>query len=190
MLLDGPKMSLDSDQAEPPELQSPKVALHIGHQLVFNCVKRRSKKGSKALSAMIHVTVLVRELTGVPVHPPPPPPPPPMILREWYHFVQGTLRNHISDVTRKKNWDSEIISCRIMILGSKPIFSWSRNQINTLYSMADHYYVCKRMKNLKKSKMAANFALYFGKFVITSVLVAIRRWFWCLNLSFHVWGFQ
>ena len=27
---------------------------------------------------------------------------PPMILREWYHFVQGTLRNHISDVTRKK----------------------------------------------------------------------------------------
>ena len=49
MLLDGPKMSLDSDQAEPPELQSPKVALHIGHQLVYNCVKRRSKKGSKAL---------------------------------------------------------------------------------------------------------------------------------------------
>ena len=31
-----------------------------------------------------------------------PPPPPPMILREWYHFVQGTLRNHISDVIRKK----------------------------------------------------------------------------------------
>ena len=26
---------------------------------------------------------------------------PPMILHEWYHFVQGTLRNHISDVTRK-----------------------------------------------------------------------------------------
>ena len=48
MLLDGPKMSLDSDQAEPPELQSPKVALHIGHQLVYNCVKRRSMKGSKA----------------------------------------------------------------------------------------------------------------------------------------------
>ena len=48
MLLDGPKMSLDGDQAEPPELQSPKVALHIGHQLVYNCVKRRSKKGSKA----------------------------------------------------------------------------------------------------------------------------------------------
>ena len=32
--------------------------------------------------------------------------PPLMILREWYHFVQGSLRNHISDVTRKKNWDS------------------------------------------------------------------------------------
>ena len=31
-----------------------------------------------------------------------PPTPHPMILREWYHFVRGTLRNHISDVTRKK----------------------------------------------------------------------------------------
>ena len=30
---------------------------------------------------------------------------PPMILREWYHFVRGTLRNHISDVTRKKTWN-------------------------------------------------------------------------------------
>ena len=69
-------------------------------------------------------------------------------------------------------------------------FPISRNQINTLYSMADHYYVCKRMKNMKKSKMAANSALYFGKFAITFVLVAIRRWFWCLNLSFHVRGFQ
>ena len=29
---------------------------------------------------------------------------------EWYFFVQGTLRNHISDVTRKKNWDSLLIS--------------------------------------------------------------------------------
>ena len=38
---------------------------------------------------------LVRELTGVPMYPP-------MILREWHHFVQGTLRKHISDVTRKK----------------------------------------------------------------------------------------
>ena len=37
------------------------------------------------------ITMLVRVLTGVPV-----------ILREWYHFVQGTLRNHFSDVTRKK----------------------------------------------------------------------------------------
>ena len=71
---------------------------------------------------------IVRELTGVPVHPP-------MILREWYHFVQGTLRNHICYVTRKKlglttNFShffkmaaskseisniSEITSCRIMI---------------------------------------------------------------------------
>ena len=37
-------------------------------------------------------------------------PPPPLILCEWYHFVQGTLRNHISDVTIKKNWDSLLIS--------------------------------------------------------------------------------
>ena len=43
-------------------------------------------------------TALVHELTGVPMHPP-------MAL----HFVQGTLRNHISDVTRK-NWDSLLIS--------------------------------------------------------------------------------
>ena len=33
-----------------------------------------------------------------------------MILREEYHFVQGILRNHISDVTRKKNWNSQLIS--------------------------------------------------------------------------------
>ena len=46
---------------------------------------------------------------------------------------------------------SQTTSCRIMILGSKPIFSWSRNQINTLYSMADHYYVCKRTKNMIKN---------------------------------------
>ena len=25
----------------------------------------------------------------------------PMILREWYHFVQGTLRNHITNVIKK-----------------------------------------------------------------------------------------
>ena len=147
---------------------------------------------------------------GGPRASPPPPPPPPMILREWYHFVQGTLRNHISDVTRKNTGTHyqfrpffkmaasksdisnilQITSSRIMIWGSKPIFSWSRNQINTLYSMADHYYVSKRMKNMKKSKMATNFALYFGKFVITSLLFAIQRWLWCLNLSFHVWEFQ
>ena len=30
-------------------------------------------------------------------------------MGEWYHFVQGTLRNHISDATRK-NWDSLQIS--------------------------------------------------------------------------------
>ena len=84
---------------------------------------------------------------------------------------------------------SEITSCRIMIWGSKPIFSWSRNQINTLYSMVDHYYGCKRTKNMKKSKMAANFTLYFGKCVIALFLVTIKRWFWCLNLGFHVWGF-
>ena len=38
---------------------------------------------------------LVRELTGSP--------PPPLMLREWYHFVQGTLHNRISDVPRTKN---------------------------------------------------------------------------------------
>ena len=32
---------------------------------------------------------------GVPMHPP-------IILCEWYYFVQGTLRNHTSDVTKKK----------------------------------------------------------------------------------------
>ena len=63
-----------------------------------------------------------------------------------------------------------------MIWGSKPIFSWSRNQINTLYNMADLYYVCERTKNMTKSKMAANFTLHFGKCVITFVLVAIKRW--------------
>ena len=77
-----------------------------------------------------------------------------------------------------------------MIWGSKPIFSWSRNQINTLGSTPDHYCVCIRTKTIEKnSKMAANFTLYFGKCFITSLLFAIERWFWCLNLSFHVWGF-
>ena len=50
------------------------------------------------------VWALVRELMGVPMQPTPQ-----MILHEWYHFVQGTLRNHISDITRK-NWDSLLIS--------------------------------------------------------------------------------
>ena len=126
---------------------------------------------------------------------------------EWYFFVQGTLRNHISDVTRKKKlglttnfgnfskWPpeifniSEITSCRIMICGSKPIFSWPRIQINTLYSLTANQYVCKRTKH-ENIQDGRNFALYFGKCVITSVLVAINRWVWCLNLSFHVWGFQ
>ena len=79
---------------------------------------------------------------------------------------------------------SEITSCRIMIWGSKPIFAWSRKQINTLGSMSDHYYVFGRTRTIQKSKMNANFTLYFGKCFITSVLVAIKRCFWCLNLSF------
>ena len=45
-------------------------------------------------------------------------PPPPMILRECYHFVQGTLRNHISDVTRKKRrlkiWDFQYLGNHFM----------------------------------------------------------------------------
>ena len=44
---------------------------------------------------------VIRELMGIPMSP--------MILNEWYHFIQGTLRNHISDVTRKQ-WDSLLIS--------------------------------------------------------------------------------
>ena len=45
---------------------------------------------------------------------------------------------------------SGITSCRIIIWGSKPIFSWSRNQIISLGSMPDHYYVCKKgWKTLK-----------------------------------------
>ena len=60
------------------------------------------------------------------------------------------------------------------------------NQIKTLYSMADHEYVCKWTKNMKKSKMAVNFTLYLDNCVITFVLDVIRRWFWCLNRSFHV----
>ena len=148
-------------------------------------------------------TTLISRYVASVYHHPTPLNDPPWVLP----FCSGTLRNHISDVT-KKNWDSlpspvifqnsnseisnisEITSCGIMIWGSKPIFSCSRNQINTLYSMADHYHVCKRTKTLNKSKMAANFTLYFGKCVITSVLVAIKMWFWCLNLSFHVWKFQ
>ena len=40
-------------------------------------------------------TQIVHELTGVLMHPP-------MIPHEWHHFVQVTLRNDTSDVTRKK----------------------------------------------------------------------------------------
>ena len=56
---------------------------------------------------------------------------------------------------------SEITSSRIMILEYKPIFSRSRNQINTLYSMADHYYVCKTMKNMKKIQDGRQFRTLF-----------------------------
>ena len=111
------------------------------------------------------------------------PPPPPMILREWYHFKMAAAKSEISNI-------SEITPCRIMIWGSKTTFPWSRNQINTLDSMSDHHYVCRRTKTIKKSKMVNNFTPYFSKCFITSVLVAIKRWFWRLNLSFHVWGFQ
>ena len=55
--------------------------------------------------------VLVRELSGVPMHSP-------MILHVWYHFVQGTLRNHISDVT-KKDWDSLLISAIFQMTAAK-----------------------------------------------------------------------
>ena len=111
------------------------------------------------------------------------PPPWPSRKKKGLTTDFGRSKSEISNI-------SEITSCRIMILGCKPIFSWSRNQINTLYNMADHYYLCKRTKNMKKSKMAANFTLYFSKCVITFVLIAMKRWFWCLNVSFHVWGFH
>ena len=65
-------------------------------------------------------------------------------------FKMAVLKSEISII-------SEITSWRVMIWGSKPIFSWSRNQINTLYGMGDHYFVCKRTKNMKNSKMATNF---------------------------------
>ena len=51
-----------------------------------------ARSSDKTSYTILNPSPVVRELTGVPVHPP----------REWYHFVQGTLRNHISDVTRKK----------------------------------------------------------------------------------------
>ena len=38
-------------------------------------------------------------------------PPSPMILREWYHFVQGTLRNHISE-----NLDSLLIDFGVILI--------------------------------------------------------------------------
>ena len=71
---------------------------------------------------------VVRELTGVPVHHPSP-----IILREWYHFVQGTLRNHISDVTRKK-WDSLLVSA-IFQNGRRKI--WDFQHLGN-YFMQDH----------------------------------------------------
>ena len=37
---------------------------------------------------------------------------------------------------------SEITSCRIMIWGSKPIYSWSRNQISTLYTTWQTIIMC------------------------------------------------
>ena len=69
--------------------------------------------------------------------------------------------------------------------GSKPILSWSRNQMNMVGSMADHYYVCTS----EKPEMATNVTLDFGKCVIHSVLFAFKRLFWYINLSFHVSGF-
>ena len=42
--------------------------------------------------------LLVHMPTGVPMHPPPLP----MILHEWYHSFQGTPRNYIRDVAKKK----------------------------------------------------------------------------------------
>ena len=150
------------------------------------------------------LTILVRELTGVPVHPLPWSSvsgtilfggPSGIILAMLPDKKTGThyyFRPFIKMAASKSEISniSEITSCRIMIWGSKPIFSWSRNQINTLYSMADLYYGCKRTQIMKKSKMAANFTLYFGKCVIALVLVAMKRWIWCLNLSFHVWWFR
>ena len=39
-----------------------------------------------------------------------PPPPHTHTLQAWYHFVQGTPDNDISDVTRKKSWDERWVS--------------------------------------------------------------------------------
>ena len=56
---------------------------------------------------------------------------------------------------------SEITSCWVMIWGSKPIFSCSRNQLNTLCSMVDHYYMCKGTKNIKKIQDGHQFRTLF-----------------------------
>ena len=56
-------------------------------------------------------------------------PPPPPILNEWYHFVQGTLRNHISDVARK-TWESLLISA---------IFQKGRLKISDIQYLGNYF---------------------------------------------------
>ena len=97
------------------------------------------------------------------------------------HFPKWPLQNLRFSISRK------LLHVGSWFGGSKPIFSWSRNKINILYNMADHYYVCKKTKNMKKSKMAANFKLKFGKCVITFVLVATKRWFFsCMRIPIEI----
>ena len=111
--------------------------------------------------------------TGDPHAPPPHPPP----------LKKLGLTTNFGQILRFP------ISRKLLHVGS---WFWCLNLyfLGALYSMADQCYVCKRTKNMKKSPRWPPISLYFGKCVITSVLVAIRRWFWCLNQSFHVWGFQ
>ena len=71
------------------------------------------------------------------------------------HFSKWPPQNLRFPISRK------LLHVGSWIGESKPMFSWPRNQINTLYSMTDRYYMCNRKKKHEKIQDGHQFHTLF-----------------------------
>ena len=63
MLMDGDRMTLETQPDDSTEHKSSKASLRIGQQIVYNTVKRRSKKENITLCAFKATPMLVKYLS-------------------------------------------------------------------------------------------------------------------------------